>query len=206
MLAAIRKCFNRAAFSVPLRLRQEFILVGDAATLLSGVPERYTNDLDFAAGQEGMDAFLQTVDARQNGFKADDSGNIIFWSSKGFYVSLDLLILGGDFVGSPDAVQEIESGFAASMPDLMLLRAITIEERGDDQDFQDFSDLMKLALARNIRFGLLTQEEMGGILMAARKAGEYSRIDPSLIMPMFTLCFRQGVLRGRIRTEDEMIL
>ena len=39
------------ALSVPLSLRQEdFILVRGAATLLSGVSERWTKDLDFAAG------------------------------------------------------------------------------------------------------------------------------------------------------------
>lgn len=204
--AAIHECFNMAALSIPLRLRQDFILVGGAATLVSGVSERWTKDLDFAAGKEAMDAFLQVVLARQNGFKYDDDGTIMFWSSLGFFVPIDLLILGGDFVGSVNAVQQIESGIVASVPDLMLLRATTIEERGDSQDFDDFSDLMNLAQTKSLRFGILNQEEMGRILLAGRRAGDHSGVDPSVLMPMFTLWFWQGVLHGRLRADDEMIL
>lgn len=160
MQAAIRECFNMAALSIPLRLRQDFILVGGAATFLSGASERRTKDLDFAAGEEAMDAFLQVVLARQNGFKYDDDGSIMFWSSLGFFVPVDLLILGGDLTESVNAVQKIESGIVASVPDLMLLRATTIEERGDSQDLDDFSDLMNLARAKSLRFRLLNQEEM----------------------------------------------
>lgn len=206
MRAARRECYNTAALSIPQELRAEFILVGGAGTLLSGAPERSTQDLDFAAGQGAMNAFLKVVQAGQNGFKRDDDESIMFWSSLGFFVPVDLLVLGGDFVESVNAVQQIDSGFVASVPDLMNLRAITIEERGDSQDFEDFIDLMKLALDKGIRFGLLKQEEMGRILFAAKKAGDYAGVDPSLIMPMFTLWVWQGSLRGRIRSENEMIL
>lgn len=206
MQAAIRECSNMAALSIPLRLRQDIILVGGAATLLSGASGRWTKDLDFAAGEEAMDAFLQQVLARQNGFKYDDDGSIMFWSSLGFFVPVDLLILGGDFIESVNAVQKIESGIVASVPDLMLLRATTIEERGDSQDLDDFSDLMNLARAKILRSRLLNQEEMGRILLAGRRAGDHSGIDPSLLMPMFTLWVWQGALRGRLRADDEMIL
>lgn len=206
MKAAIRECFNTAALSIPLRLSQEFILIGGVATLISGVSERWTTDLDFAAGQEAMDAFLQVVLARQHGFKHDDDGSIMFWSSLGFFVPVDLLNLGGDFIGSVKAVQEIESGFVASVPDLMLLRATTIEKRRDSQYLGDFIDLMKLALAKGLRFGVFNQEEMGSILLAGKRAGDHSGIDPRLIMPMFTLWFWQGRLRGRLTSEDKMII
>lgn len=148
MQAAIRECYNTAALSIPQKLRAEFNLVGGAGTLLSGAPERSTTDLDFAAGQEAMNAFLKVVQAGLNGFKRDDDGSIVFWSRLGFFVPVDLLILGGDFVESVNAVQQIDSGFVASVPDLINLRAITIEGRGYSQDFEDFIYLMKLALAK----------------------------------------------------------
>lgn len=83
------------------------IKVGGAGTLISGASERSTKDLDFAAGQEAMNAFLEIVQAQLNGFKHDDDGSIIFWSSLGFFVPVDLLILGGDFVESVNAFQQM---------------------------------------------------------------------------------------------------
>lgn len=38
---------------------------------------------------------------------------------------------------------------------------------------------MNLAQAKTLRFGLLTEEEMGSILLAGRRAGAHSGVDPS---------------------------
>lgn len=65
----------------------------------------------------------------------------------------------------------------------MHLRAITIRDRGESQDFEDFIDLMKLALAKGIQFGLLNQDEMGRILSAAKKAGRLYWCLPKLDNP-----------------------
>lgn len=64
---------------------------------------------------------------------------------------------------------------------MMLLRATKTEERGDSQYLDDFSDLMSLALAKGIRFGGLSQEEMGKILLAERRAGDHSDVDPGQV-------------------------
>lgn len=69
-----------------------------------------------------------------NDFKLDDDDSIMYWSALGFFVPVDLLILEGDFVSSVNAVQRVEPGLVASISDPMLLRAITIEERGDDRE------------------------------------------------------------------------
>lgn len=42
-----------------------------------------------------MDAFLQVMLARQNGFEYEDDGSAMLWSSLGFFVPVDFLIIGG---------------------------------------------------------------------------------------------------------------
>lgn len=89
-------------------------------------------------GQEALDAFLRVLANWEHCFKVDDDSSIVYWTSYGFYLNLYLLVLGGDFIASINSVQCIDSGFVADVPGLLLLRAITIEERGDDKDVADF--------------------------------------------------------------------
>ena len=72
---------------------------------MSGVTDRRAEDLDFAGGQETLDAFGHVLINREHGFQLDDDLSMVYWSSYGFYLRLDLLILGGDFVASVDTVQ-----------------------------------------------------------------------------------------------------
>lgn len=203
---AIRETFKAAVNAVHKRLRDSFILIGGAATFLSGVTERHTFDLDFAAGQEAMNAFLEVVMNKERGFKMDDDFTVIYWTSYEFYVPIDLLILGGDFVAYVESLQRLESGFLASIPDLLLLRSITIEERGDDKDLDDFVDLMRLARQRRARFGFLTEEQIKRIVGAAMLVGTKKGIDPSDIMPLLSVWMRAGVLRGRLGDDSVMTL
>lgn len=203
---AIRETFKAAVNAVPERPRDSFILIGGAATFLSGVTERQTSDLDFAAGQEAMNAFLEVVMNKECGFKMDDDFTVNYWTSYEFFVQIDLLILGGDFVAYVESLQRLESGFIASIPDLLLLRSITIEERGDDKDLDDFVDLMKLARQKRARFGFLTEEQIKRIVGAAMLVDTKKGIDPSDIMPLLSVWMRGGVLRGRLDDDSVMIL
>lgn len=54
-----------------------------------------------------MDAFLQVMLARQNGFKCKDDGSAMLWSFLGFFVPVDVLILSGYFMASVNAVQKL---------------------------------------------------------------------------------------------------
>ncbi len=168
---AIREIFKAAVNAVPKRLRDSFILIGGAATFLNGVTERHTFDLDFAAGQKAMSAFLEVVMNKERGFKMDDDFTVIYWTSYEFYVPINLLILGGDFVAYVESLQRLESGFLASIPDLLPLRSITIEKRGDDKDLDDFVDLMRLACQRRARFDFLMEEQIKRIVSAAMLMG-----------------------------------
>lgn len=69
-----------------------------------------TRDLDFVRGQAALDGFLQDKVNRQHEFKMEDDSTMIYRSSYGFYVSIDLLILGGDFSASIENLRSIESG------------------------------------------------------------------------------------------------
>lgn len=75
---AIQETYKAAVNALPKRLRDRFILIDGAATLLSGVTEKHTYNLDFAAGQEAMDAFLRVVINKQCGFKMDDDFTVIY--------------------------------------------------------------------------------------------------------------------------------
>lgn len=83
-------------------------------------------------------------------------------------------------------------------PDLPLLRSITIEERGDDKDLDDFVDLMRLARQMGARFGFLTEEQIKRIVGVAMLVGTEKGVDPSDIMPLLSVWMRGGVLRGRL--------
>lgn len=67
-----------------------------------------------------MNAFLEVVMNKERGFKMDDNFTVIYWTSYKFYVPIDLLILGGDFVAYVESFQRLESGFIASIPDFLL--------------------------------------------------------------------------------------
>lgn len=54
-----------------------------------------------------MDAFLQVMLARQNGFEYEDDGSAMLWSFLGFFVPVDVLIIGGYFMASVNAVQKL---------------------------------------------------------------------------------------------------
>lgn len=95
---AIRETLKAAVSAVPERLRDSFILIGGAATFLSGVTERHISDLDFAAGQEAMNAFLRLVIIKECGFKMDDDFTVIYWKSCELFVHIDLLNLEEDFI------------------------------------------------------------------------------------------------------------
>lgn len=56
-----------------------------------------------------MDAFLQVMLARQNGFEYEDDGSAMLWSSLGFFVPVDVLIIGGYFMASVNAVQKLRN-------------------------------------------------------------------------------------------------
>lgn len=127
------------------------------------------------------------------------------WTSYGFLVSMDLLIPGrGDFIASIESLQSIDSGFVASIPDLLLLGAITTEECRVDKDIDDSTDLMELAIRKGLRFGFLTEEEMEGIVWAGISASTEKIVDASELMQFFCAWMRGGDLLGRLEADNSM--
>lgn len=64
-------------------------------------------------------------------------------------------------------MKEIDQEFVASVPNLLLLRAMTVEERGDRRDTKDFASLLELAVARGLTLRELEDEERSLIVWAA---------------------------------------
>lgn len=66
-----------------------------------------------------------------------------FNSRQGFEVKMELLELGGSFVESITTSVPFSDGLVASVVDLLLLRAVTVADRGNKRDVEDFKWLLE---------------------------------------------------------------
>ncbi|PVI04330.1 hypothetical protein DM02DRAFT_716339 [Periconia macrospinosa] len=102
----------------------------------------YTEDLDVAAPPEALqDIWGGVMDGTLN-FKLESDGKIRFNAPQGFQVKLDLLELGADPINRIHATELFLDGSVASMSDLLLLRAVTVVDRGSKGDLLDFDWLL----------------------------------------------------------------
>lgn len=97
-------------------------------------------------------------------------------------------------------MQEIDQGLVASISDLLPLQAITVEERGDSRDTEDFASLVDLAIARGLTLRELEEEEMSRIIWAGMKMEEDLEIEARAAWK------RAGVVRGRTEETNVVLL
>lgn len=159
---------------------------------------RRTADVDFAAGDTACNALLNAGLNCRGGSKTDADEHIRYWTSFGFFITVEVLSLGGDFDQNMDSMQEIDQGFVASISDLLPLQAITVEERGDSRDTEDFASLVDLAIARGLTLREL-EEEMSRIVWAGMKMEEDLEIEARAAWK------RMGV-RGRTEETNVVLL
>lgn len=75
-------------------------------------------------------------------FKMDADGSIKYWM---YCITVEVLSPGGNFVEAIDLIGVIDQGYVASISNLLLLRAVTVENQGDCRDIKDFNSFVELA-------------------------------------------------------------
>jgi hypothetical protein len=165
--AALLECFQQATSLVPLELRHQFILIGGMASIAHSSC-RLTEDVDVAASPEAYQRFLEAVRKGARNFKIRPCETIEFNNSQGFLITLEILQLGGPFVESIAVSEPFLRGFLASPTDLFLLRAVTVVDRGEERDLEDFKWLLWLMAERGSILPELGSERVEAVVGAAR--------------------------------------
>ncbi|OBT70637.1 hypothetical protein VF21_10343 [Pseudogymnoascus sp. 05NY08] len=140
--AALVECFQEATRLVPPELRPQFILIGGAGSIFHS-SSRWTEDVDIVASPAAIDHFRGAVLDGARNFRIDPFEMIEFDSRQGFPVKMELLELGGSFVESIATSVPFPEGLVASVVDLFLLRAVTVADRGNIRDVEDFKWLLE---------------------------------------------------------------
>lgn len=68
----------------------------------------------------------------------DADGSIKYWT---YFIIVEVTLLspGGNFIEAVDLIEVIDQGYVASISNLLLLRAVTVENQGDRRDIKDFN-------------------------------------------------------------------
>lgn len=148
-----------------------FILIGGAATIAQGAPERRTKDVNIAVSLEALVFFWSVADNRRGGFCRNASDESFTWDvmvqgTVSFQVGIELAQMPGSFVSRSLSGDRFRSGFVATISELVRLRASTLVGRGDEVDYTDFGLLLRMAVARGVVLPYMDEEELG-VLMEA---------------------------------------
>lgn len=99
--------------------------------------------MDVAAPPDAMYDIGSAVWAGALNFSQHPDGKIAFSAPQGFIIYLDLIEMGGaGCIERIHATEALGEGSLASMSDLLLLRAVTVVDRGSDGDILDFEWLL----------------------------------------------------------------
>lgn len=93
-------------------------------------------------------------------FALEPDGKIAYDAPQGFRLHVDLIEIGGwGDVKRIHAPEPLFDGFVASVSDLLLLRAVTVVNRGRDGDILDFQWLLSEVVKEN-QFPVIDEEEL----------------------------------------------
>lgn len=124
--------------------------------------------MDVVAPPDAICEIFHGVDGALN-LSLESDGRIAFDDPQGFRVHAEVLQTGGGFVERIHATEPLHGGFVASKSDLLLLRAVTVVERGlADGDVADFMWLLSEVVETGT-FPQVDEEELG-YLVSAMKA------------------------------------
>ncbi|KAL1303887.1 hypothetical protein AAFC00_000341 [Neodothiora populina] len=156
---------------MPPDLLRAFILIGGAATIAQGSPERKTEDINIAVSPDALVAFVSLADNRRGGFARhnDESftWDVTAQGKVSFQIPIELLLIPGPFVPRSLSVDKFRSGFVATIQELVRLRMSSLVGRGDDKDYRDLQLLLPMAETRGILLPDIVDEEEFGDMMAA---------------------------------------
>jgi hypothetical protein len=125
--------------------------------------------MDVAATPEVIIYFTEVVRQGARSFKIDPDESIVFECRRlDILVKLEILEIGGLFVGMIGASEPFLGGFLASLSDLFLLRAETVVGRSNERDVEDFKWLLGLMVRKGTILPVLGAERAMVLVEAAR--------------------------------------
>lgn len=99
--------------------------------------------MDVAAPPDAIHDIGNGIWAGALNFSQHPDGKIAFSAPQGFIIYLDLIEMGGaGCIERIHATKALGEGSLASVADLLLLRAVTVVDRGSDGDILDFEWLL----------------------------------------------------------------
>lgn len=106
------------------------------------------------------DIWSHVQDGQAPSFALEPDGKIAYDAPQGFRLHVDLIEIGGwGDVRRIHASKPLFDGFVASVSDLLLLRVVTVVNRGRDGDILDFLWLLSL-VARDPSFPTIDEDEL----------------------------------------------
>ncbi|KAK0721906.1 hypothetical protein B0T26DRAFT_769836 [Lasiosphaeria miniovina] len=152
---ALIECFPSITRLVRPELRHQLVLVRSAASI--------------AHSSEGATAGALN-------FSIESDGKIAFDAPQGFRARVNIIELGNGCIERIHVAEPFHDGSVASMSDLLLLRAVTVADRGGDGDIADFKWLLA-GVARRGQFPAIDDEELAVLVRAGESClGELGRL------------------------------
>lgn len=127
-----------------------------------------SEDVDVAAPPDVFINMREEISAGAPNFSLESDGKIAFDAPQGFRVQVNALEIGSGSIERIHATEPWYGGSVASMPDLLLLRAVTVVDRGGAGDVWDFRWLLG-EVAKMGNFPAINDEELEILLAAAAR-------------------------------------
>lgn len=127
--------------------------------------------MDVAGPPSALIDIWEGASAGALNFSIESDGKIAFDAPQGFRVRVNIIEIGGECIDRIHVAEPFHGGSVASMSDLLLLRAVTVVERGGDGDIVDFRWLLA-EVARRGQFPAIDDEELGWLVRAGDLDGE----------------------------------
>ena len=121
--------------------------------------------MDVAAPSDALIDIWKGVNDGAQSFTLESDGKIAFDAPQGFRLHVDIIDLGDGPIERIHATEPLHDGSVASVSDLLLLRAVTVVDRGRDGDVLDFEWLLS-EVAKTGQFPVIDDEELGYLLKA----------------------------------------
>jgi hypothetical protein len=138
---ALIECFRATTRLVRPELRRQLVLVGGAASIAHSSLLK-TEDVDVAAPPSVLIRIWETVSAGAPNFSLESDGKIAYDAPQGFRVQIDLIQIGDGCIERIYVAEPFYEGSVASKSDLLRLRAVTVVDRGNDGEVDDFRWLL----------------------------------------------------------------
>ncbi|KAL0465445.1 hypothetical protein QR685DRAFT_507444 [Neurospora intermedia] len=126
-----------------------------------------TEDVDVAAPSAALIDIWKGVSDGALNFSTESDGKIAFDAPQGFRVRLNIIEIGSGCIDRIHVTEPFHEGSVASMSDLLLMRAVTVVDRGGDGDRLDFQWLLGGVFEKREQFPRINDEELHWLAKAA---------------------------------------